>query len=334
MELNNGVGKHLGESATRIHSHVSDPYDVTFSDIVRPYQEIATADVGIVGIPFDTCTLQRRGGRFGPTGIREMLANANTYEAGLGVDLSSNISVADFGDIDVLLTDPIATHGRVTEVLSAIHQTGVIPIALGGDHSLTFPCIRALCNATVGRVGVIVFDGHFDVRESMHGELNSGTSFRRIFTELEGSRIWGANVVEIGISGWYNSNYFYKYTQEMGMTIFPAREVHLRGISPVIEEALVKATDGVDALYCSVDIDCLEAAFAPGTSIPSPGGMTSFQLLEAVYTIARHPKLRAFDVMEVAPPLDYGNLTSRIGANVVMQMIGGLKTRKDERQKL
>lgn len=310
-----------------IASWYKDEYGVSFADIVRPYAELETADVGIVGIPFDTNTLQRRGSRFGPSAIRASLANSMTFEVGFGADLSSGIRLAEFGDIDVLQTDPRETEQRVERALTAVHETGAIPVVMGGDHSLSFPCVKALCNVVEGPVGVIAFDAHLDLRISLHGEINSGTPFRRILENIDGKPVEGHRLAQIGINGWFNSSGYWEYVQTAGIHVYPAREVHLRGIHEVLDEGLTAIGDEIEALYCTVDIDSLDASHAPGTNVPTPGGLSVFHILEAVYQVAQHAKIRAFDIMEVAPVLDPSGVTAHTAAAIVTTFIGGLSRR-------
>lgn len=258
-----------------------------------------------------------------------------SYEPGLDVDISIGLEIADFGDVDVVHTSVGETHRRVTSVAQELCGRQIIPLSIGGDHSLTFPLVRGLCGATKGKVGVIYFDAHPDVRLARHGEVSSGTSFRRIFDELPSKQIDPRNVVAIGINGWHNSKRWLDYMKQIGVHVITARDVHMRGIGPPIEDAIGRAATNVDAIYLSIDIDCLDAAFAPGTNVPGQGGMTSFQLLEGVFEVGKNPLVRAFDVMEVAPPLDAANVTSYMGAAVVMQILGAVKARagRDATQK-
>lgn len=308
--------------APQVGRFVPDQYDVEVCDILKPWRTLDRADVGVVGVPFDTAVMMRRGCRFGPAGVREALIFSTSYEPGLDIDLADGLLLTDFGDVDVVHTDVLETHRRVEGVLTAIHQLGVLPAVIGGDHSLAYPNVKALCNATKGRVGVISIDAHLDVRHSHHGEISSGTPFRRVLEEIPGKPVLPENLVEVGINGWHNTRYYMDYIREMGIRVIPAREVHRRGIDAVVKEALQQATKGVDALYLTVDIDALDFAFAPGTCAPNPGGLTSTQVLEAVFQIGQHPLLRGFDLVEVAPPLDVQNLTAQMGAAIVMQFFG------------
>ncbi|GAF97375.1 unnamed protein product, partial [marine sediment metagenome] len=216
---------------------VPDEYDVGMRDIMVDWNEAENIDVGIIGIPFDTAVMGRRGCRFGPEGVRSALVFSNVYEPGIDVDLSTGLKVTDFGNIDVLQTDVLKTHERIEHVLTEIYKLGVIPAVIGGDHSTTYPIVKSLINNTDGNVGLIMIDGHLDVRISHHGEVSSGTPFRRLLEEPE-RPILPKNFVEIGINGWLNSRFYMDYCRKKGVTVIPARETHRRGIDDVVLQAL------------------------------------------------------------------------------------------------
>lgn len=304
---------------------VEDEYDTNVGEIISDAREVADADVGVVGIPFDTaCVAGPRGSRMGPEGVREGITHGTCYNPEIGVDISEGIDVVDYGDIDVVHTEVPETHDRIERVLTAVTESGVIPISIGGDHSLTYPTAKAMMNAVDGDVGVINVDAHHDVRHSHGGELSSGTPFRRLLEDDSG-QLAGENFVELGLSGWHNSKYYLDYVDEIGAEVITAREVHKEGVDSAAERALEAATDGTDAVFVSVDIDVLEAGTAEGTCAPSPGGLLPWQLLDLVYQLGRHELVRGADLMEVAPPLDTTGATTAIGAAVVTQFFGARK---------
>lgn len=325
MNLSPAAEKLLIE-VPRPSNWVPDEYDVGLRDVMVDWREAQGADVGLIGVPFDTAVMGRRGCRFGPQGVRSALVFSNVYDPGLDVDLSEGFSLADFGDIDVLQTDVLGTHDRIELVLTEIYKLGLIPVIIGGDHSISYPTVKSLINVTQGKVGVIMIDGHLDVRISHHGEVSSGTPFRRLMEEPD-NPVKPENLVEIGINSWLNSRFYRDYCRDQGVTVIPARAVHQRGIEEVVEEALEKASQGTEAIFLSIDIDGLDMSVAPGTCAPNPGGLTAYEALEAVWLIGRHPKTRGLDVVEVAPPLDQGGLTSMMAAALIMNFFGALKKR-------
>lgn len=308
---------------------IRDDYETNFSDIVASYPQASHADVGIVGIPFDTAAVAgARGSREGPNGIRSKFPYWTCYNPELDIDLTTGLDIVDFGNIRVTQTDVAAAHDQVESVITALTQLGIIPISLGGDHSLTYPAAKGLMNTANGSIGVINVDAHHDVRHSHGGELSSGTPFRRLLEDDEGT-LDHANFVELGLSGWHNTKYYVDWVRENGGTIITAREIHRDGPEAAAAQAIETATNGTDAVYLSVDIDVLEPGDAPGTSVPSPGGLRTHQVLELVYQIGRHPITQAMDVMEVAPPLErWDRITTMVASSIVVQFIGAVKDRR------
>ena len=325
MKLNKDIEKLLLPSV-RIPPFCPDEYDVDIVELIKPWQDVKSADVGIVGAPFDTAVVSRRGSKWGPRAVREALIMWSHYHVDREIDLSKDISIVDFGDIDVLHTDVYKTHERVERVLTAIYELGVVPILIGGDHSLAYPGIKALCNVMEGNVGMIGFDSHIDVRVNRHGEPSSGTPFRRALEETGGKV---KRIIEIGINGWHNAKVYHEYTKEKGIKIITARDVHLKGPERVAQEALDFVTDGVDALYMTLDVDALDISCMSGTCIPSPGGLLAWEGLELVYAFASHPLMRGMDHVEISPSLDTNNGVSQTtGSALLMEMLAGVKTGK------
>jgi arginase family enzyme len=178
-----------------------------------------------------------------------------------------------------------------------------------------------------------MIDGHLDVRHSHHGEVSSGTPFRRIMEEPK-NPVLPHNLVEVGINGWLNSRYYMDYCREMGVTVIPARQVHRRGIDDVITQALELASDGTEAIFLSIDIDGLDMSVAPGTCSPNPGGLTAYEALEMSWQIGQHPLSQGMDIVEIAPSLDCGGVTSIMGVALILHYIGATKVRlQNQREK-
>jgi formimidoylglutamase len=310
---------------------VPDEYDVGLRDIMVDWREVETADIGLVGVPFDTAVMGRRGCRFGPESVRNSLVFSNVYEPGIDIDLSTGLSVTDFGNIDVLQTEVLKTHERIEKVITAIFKLGVTPAIIGGDHSIAYPTSKSLINATEGNVGVVMIDSHLDVRHSHHGEVSSGTPFRRLMEEPE-RPVLPKNLVEIGINGWLNSRYYMDYCREMGVNVIPARQVHRRGVDDVIAQALEALTDGTEAFFLSIDIDGLDMSVAPGTCAPTPGSLSAYQTLELVWQIGQHPLCRGMDIVEVAPCLDAAGVTSIMCAALIMNFLAATKVRLEKQR--
>lgn len=194
-------------AARSLSSFCPDEYGLSLPEIMGDWREMDQVDLGLVGIPFDTSVMYRPGCRFGPESLRNSLMMSNTYEPGLDCELRG-LKISDFGNIDVIFTDVLETHKRVETVMTQIIKHGVTPLILGGDHGLTYPNIKSLLNNIEGNVGIIMFDGHLDVRKDHHGMVSSGTPFRRLIDEPPRNPLKPKNLVEVGINGWLSSKYY------------------------------------------------------------------------------------------------------------------------------
>ena len=306
-----------------------DPNDVLVGDLVRPWVEAPAADVGLVGIPFDTSVLGRRGTRYGPSGARSLILNSTAYAAGLGVDLAEGLRLVDFGDVDVVHTDVAETHRRIGVVLSAIFRLGVAPCVLGGDHGTSYATIRALADVVAEPVGIVQVDAHLDVREPHRGEISSGTPFRRL---LEASAVRPENLAQVGIADWRNSRRYFDYCRERGTRVISARDLHRSGAEAVAAAALAAATAGTRGFFVSFDLDALDPAYAPGVSAHAPGGLTAAEALELVWLLGQHPLCRGFDLVELAPPLDVQDLSSHLAAALALNFCAARAVIGDNRR--
>lgn len=297
---------------------------------MRPAAELApdVAGAALVGIPFDTTTLGRGGSRHGPAAVRAALATCLCYDAGFGIDLAGAPRVADWGDVDVVLTDVDESWRRVTDCVGSLARTGLPLVAIGGDHGLTFPILRGLAGGS-GSLGVISVDAHFDVRISQREQVSAGVPFRYALEQLGGA-ISGRNLVEFGIGGWRNSRLYADYLREQGARVIAARELHRGDLDALVAEALAVAGDGTDGIWLSIDIDGVDGSQAAGTGTPATAGLSSFQLLELVWAFGRDPKARGLDVMEVAPAWEHGTATAALAANCVLTFLGARESRRLE----
>lgn len=305
-----------------------DPNLTWLCQVFKEWDGTSRADAGIVGIPFDRGVVShRQGARLGPKYLRDALYFYTDYCIEHDQVLS-RLKLVDIGDIEVDITNYHETQRRVESAMTEIFRSGTIPLVVGGDHSNSYPCVKALCNATQGkRIGVIDFDSHHDVRSGW--KENSGLWAREI-QEIEGRPIKGENVVQIGVHGYVYSTIYRDFVRKSGMKIYTPLDLSKKGPLEVSEEALERATDGTDAVYVSVDIDVLDQAYAPGTNAPFPGGITTRELTSAIFEIAKNPLVLAMDLMEIAPPLDFNELTSKVGAEVLMNFLCGLSARKKQ----
>jgi formimidoylglutamase len=304
-------------------STAGDPSDETFGDVVErvspPDLEAGVdVDVAIVGEPFDAAVVGRRGAAKGPDGIRDALAGVKTHSFDAG-PLWDRTALGDLGDVDGSWTDTAAIQRRVRAVTADVHAGDALPVFLGGDNSLTVANAGPLLDR--GRVGVINFDAHLDVRE-VRETPTSGTPYRQL---LEG----GLDAyVCVGARHHETSTVYADYLDEQGGEIIPAEAVG-RDLEGALEDATAAVAD-VEYLYVSVDCDVLDATAAPGVSAPTPGGLTTRELFELVRRVAADDRVAGFEVVECAPPLDGGDRTSAAAARTVAHFLAGYGGGGDE----
>jgi formimidoylglutamase len=297
---------------------LSDPFDHPVADVVRPAGEPTAAPplLSMMGVPFDTTTMGRRGSKHGPSGIRQALAGLLSYHGGFGVDLADGGPIADFGDVDVVETDVEETWARISAAARALAAEGRPLAVLGGDHGLTFPALRGALEARPQTVALVSLDAHYDVRPSHRGQPASGVPFRYALERLDG-RVLPAASTQIGIAGWENSGAAAAYLADAGVRTFAARDVHRGGLEPVLEETMSRAA-AAEGLWLTLDIDAVDVAYAPGTNAPTVGGLSSDQFLETIWRLARDPRLIGVDIVEVSPPLDVAGATQLLAAQALL----------------
>lgn len=289
-----------------------DPNDVLFAQLVALKDE--PARVGLFGLPFDGAVLGRPGAREGPDAIRAHLARLKPWTVERG---AMSLGVRDWGNVRMPM-DVEGAHQATERAALAVLEAGQTPVALGGDHSLTFPLAKAH-EGRLAKLGVINLDAHLDVRD-FRGTPNSGTSFGRL---LALGLVPGRNLVEVGIRDFANAPKYAEKVTMAGGTIIGAEEWSQHGLA-AIDRAIDLAREGTDGVYLSVDVDVLDQAHAPGVSAPTPGGVTTALLFAAIRRVAERAPLVGADFMEVAPPLDRDGMTARAAAFAVAQLLAAL----------
>jgi agmatinase/guanidinopropionase len=279
-------------------------------------RDLVGIDVAIVGIPFDSGTTYRGGTRFGPRKIRESSLLLWGYNQIQGVFPVKELAIVDYGDVGVVPVDIVATMEKITEEVGGILDEDVAVVALGGDHSITLPLLRAHASK-YGPLAVIHFDSHPDTWELEFDDhpYSHGTPFRRA---IEEELIDTSAYVQIGIRGPTGGPADLSDAQEMGAKTLTIGQVFEMGIPAVIDE--MRNSAGERTVYVSLDIDAVDPAFAPGTGTPEVGGLSSYQILQLVRGL-RGLNLVGFDLVEVSPPYDHGEITSILAANLAFEFI-------------
>jgi agmatinase len=278
-------------------------------------QDLENADAAIIGAPFDTGGTFRIGARFGPESIRSISHLLRRYNPGLGVGIFDHVSVIDYGDVPVVPGYIEESYKRIAEGLEPIHRAGVVPIVLGGDHSIALPELRAAA-AVYGALALVQFDSHPDTWDAYFGQRHThGTPFRRAVEEglLDPSRS-----IQVGMRGSIYDEGDWNDAREMGFDLVPTDEVRQLGIPAVIERIRERVGDA--KIYISFDVDFVDPAFAPGTGTPEIGGFTSREAQEFVRGLAGL-EIVGCDVVEVLPPYDPAQVTALLAANVAHEFL-------------
>lgn len=292
------------------------PPDPRASTLLRPPAgPLREGETVIVGLPYDGGIPTRPGARFGPRAIREALAAFGTWD-----EERDAVSATDLGDLGLPTTDGREAHRRIEEAARTVFAAGARPIFLGGDHGCTGSVIRGLAAAHPGlKLGLVTLDAHLDVREyADESSLSSGTPFRRA---LETGILTGERVAMVGIRPFANSRYYLDWAGAQRIHLVPVDDLS-RGAAAMAGEAL-DAIGDVDALYLSIDLDAIDAAYAPGVSATGIGGLTAREAIGLVAALAGHPRLIGADLMELSPPYDHDARTAKLAARLLLELLAG-----------
>lgn len=262
----------------------------------------------IFGAPFDGTSCFRKGSRQAPDAIREASYNFEKYNVHFDIDIS-RIPIHDMGDIEIKENHTVEQAlTAVEKTVSTIIKDSKIPIMLGGEHSLTLPCVRA-SKKTYDDLGVVVLDAHLDLRDEYEGEINSHACISRRIIEDVTDRY-----VSIGIRSGTKDEYSQAKVQDI--TYYPADTVVEKGIVYILND--LKEKLDTRHLYLSLDMDAIDPAYAPALGTPEPFGLTDRQVLSVLHELA--PRCIGFDLVEIAPQFDSGN-TAILGAKFIREFI-------------
>jgi agmatinase len=285
--------------------------------------ELPGCDVAIVGAPMDDLVSDRPGARLAPRAIRSASCPPGPHlEA--KIDAFAALRIVDFGDAPVIPADAATSHAAIEATVGQVLAAGALPFTLGGDHSITEPCVRA-CAAVHGPLGCIHFDTHTDTGAEVFGvAVSHGTFMKRLIDE---GAIDASRYAQIGLRGYWPGETEFAWQAERGVTSLFMHDVRDLGIREAVARAL--AAVGAGPVYLTVDVDVLDPGFIPGTGTPEPGGMTPTDLLLAVRTVARECELVGFDVVEVIPSsVGTNDASALVAERVVREALTGVALRR------
>jgi agmatinase len=287
---------------------------------VEDVRDVGKYDAAVLGIPFDSGTTYRPGTRFGPQGMRRISALYTPYNYELGVDLREQMTLCDAGDVFTIPANLEKSFDQISRGVGHVFASGALPIMLGGDHSIGFPCVRGIAERTTKKIGIVHFDRHIDIQDKDLDERMHTTPW---YWATELPNVPAKNLVQIGIGGWQVPRPGVKEARKRRTNVLTIADMEQLGIEKTAEIALELAWDGVDAVYLSFDIDSVDCGFVPGTGWPEPGGFLPREALKLLGLVVKEG-ICGLEVVEVSPPYDTSDITALLGVRVVVEALGTL----------
>jgi agmatinase len=224
----------------------------------------------------------------------------------------------------VIPADPARSHAAIEALVGEVLDAGVLPVVLGGDHSISEANIRAVA-ARHGPVGLVHFDTHTDTGSEVFGvERSHGTPMYRLVRD---GHVDTRRYAQVGLRGYWPGERELTWQAEQGITSFFMHDVRALGIEEVVAHTI--ALVGGGPVFVTVDVDVLDPAFAPGTGTPEPGGLTSLELLGAVRTVAQRLEVVGADLVEIIPTaVGSSDVTALVGDRIVRELLTGTALRR------
>jgi len=268
-------------------------------------------DVAVIGVPMDLGVTNRAGARLGPRAVRAV-ERIGPYEHALGIAPLLQVNAADVGDVPMQSRFSLEScHADIEAFFRKVRGAGVVALAVGGDHSITYPILKALGQDRP--VGMVHIDAHCDTGGEYEGsKFHHGGPFRRAV--LAGA-LDPERTIQIGIRG--PAEIFWGFSYESGMTVLHIDEIERMGTDAVVAKA--REVVGGGPTYISFDVDGLDPAYAPGTGTPEAGGLTPREA-QAILRGLKGLDIIGGDVVEVAPQYDPTSNTAMVGAQMLFEI--------------
>jgi len=287
----------------------------------KPYVanwEKISADIAIIGAPFDAGTQYRSGARFGPRGVREgstlfSFGHAGAYDhEDDAVYLDESVRMVDLGDADIIHTQTEKSHKNIEYAVRCALNSGALPVVIGGDHSVNIPCINAFDNSE--SFFVLQIDAHLDFVDVRHGVKNGhGNPMRRA-----AEKDYVEGLLQVGIRNVSSTaKVGYEDAKKMGSDILSVRQARQIGMRQVAKRFPNKSN-----VYVTIDIDAFCPSIAPGTGTPSHGGFLYYEVLELLQEVSKQHHVIGIDLVEVAPDYDTTGSTQILAAQILMNFLG------------
>ncbi len=271
-------------------------------------------DIGLVGVPFDLGVNYRSGARQGPAGVREASRLIRRVHPSSGIVPFEICNVADLGDAPVNPMNKDRSIAQIQDFFEQLHGAGIVPIAVGGDHTIPLPILRAL--AKDRPLGILHIDAHADTLDELCGDkINHATFLRR---GLEEGLVEADRVIQIGLRGSRFSPDDIQFGYDVGYSIITMDEYEDMGRAAVIRKIHEVLGDG--PIYISLDIDGLDPAYMPGTGVPEIGGILPRDM-QVILRSLQGRDLVGADISEVTPCFDPTGITCVTVANLMFEML-------------
>jgi guanidinopropionase len=272
-------------------------------------------DVAIVGVPFDGGVSYRPGARFAPTKVREVSSLGRGFNWARGEDIFKRLRVADAGDCPTVPIDLKQTYEKIEKHFTDLLQSKKRFLAVGGDHSVTLPLLRAVKNHVGKPVSLIHFDAHLDTYPAAWGcEYHHGAFARHA---VEEGLIDPKKSLQLGLRGPLAGGDDLDFVKKHGLRATTVDEIRIQGLEKFL--TTLPAFDG--PTYITYDIDCLDPAYAPGTGTPVVGGLTTYET-QRIFRALKIKQLIACDVVELSPPFDHSDITALAVLDAMFEMLG------------
>jgi agmatinase len=272
-------------------------------------------DFAVAGIPWDGATSYRTGQRAGPDAIRKISVNLRPYNLAQDIGIFEQCSGVDYGDLSVVPGYIEDTYAKIEAELRPLVEAGVIPVVMGGDHSISLPELRAIAK-THGPVALIHFDSHTDTNDQYFGRpYYHGSMFRRA---VEENIVLPANSIQVGMRGSVYSKNAYDESTSLGFKVVTMSALREMGLQRLIKT--IKNRVGPNKVFVTFDIDVVDPAFAPGTGTPEVGGFSSSEAVDLIRGL-KGLDFVGFDVVEVLPDYDVAEITALLAANIIYEFL-------------
>jgi len=289
-------------------------------EAAAPY---ANADAVVLGVPFDMATTYQPGARFAPYEVRRVSALLQSFHPTHKIDVFQTLRAIDGGNVAIPPFSPALARDVIENEIASVLAAGAVPFAVGGDHSVALPILRAIAKKH-GPVAIVHVDAHLDTSDAAvwGDDFHHGTPLRHAIAEGLVAR---GQLHQVGVRASWGYPEEGDVAASHGATLYGMDEIADRCIVSVA--AHIVASVGSRPLYVTFDVDGVDPAYAPGTGTPVPGGLTSREAIRLVRALAG-TNLVGMDVVEVCPSLDHADMTSHLAAHLLFEGLAALAVRR------